>query len=196
MPNNFLIGDGSMSLAGLTAGQVTRGNTAALKGADPIAGFGWELPNSAVPVSAAVYFKAARAMTLNYIDIDLVYSIRSTPSGGAWSESLCWGTVSRGKAPTFPFGGPESADFGTVDFWNPDNIPAGSYGYDGYLHQDEFYSVILKSWIPTDGTASATSRHVTSPISLNINSGDYLVFQMAPASYGGDFEMQVLLAYT
>ncbi|MGA9981010.1 MAG: hypothetical protein WBQ08_20480 [Candidatus Sulfotelmatobacter sp.] len=55
--------------------------------------------------------------------------------------------------------------------------------------------MILKTWVPADGTASSTSRHVSVARSLALNAGDYLVFNMSHAGVPGDAEMQVVLQY-
>jgi hypothetical protein len=64
------------------------------------------------------------------------------------------------------------------------------------LNQDQFFSVILKTWVPADGTASAASRQFVGYPSLQINTGDYLVFHMDHEGVALDAEMQVVLAYS
>jgi hypothetical protein len=76
---------------------------------------------------------------------------------------------------------------------NPNNLNVGD---DGYLLQNIFYSVILKCFVPADGSASSTSRHVSMARSFMLNAGDYLAFNMSHAGIPGDGEMQVVLQYT
>jgi len=61
--------------------------------------------------------------------------------------------------------------------------------------QNIFYSVILKTWVTSDGTASSTNRHVRVAPSVNLNAGDFLVFNMSHAGVPGDCEMQVVFEY-
>jgi hypothetical protein len=86
-----------------------------------------------------------------------------------------------------------SSDFGSVTIVNPNNL---TVAYDPVLYQDKFVSVILKTWVPSDGTASATARNVTAHPSLALNAGDYLVFHMDHAGVSVDAEMQVVINYT
>ncbi|MGB2606122.1 MAG: hypothetical protein WBC78_21125 [Candidatus Sulfotelmatobacter sp.] len=88
---------------------------------------------------------------------------------------------------------PASSDFGPVTPENPNNL---NLVFDGALVQDQFLAVILKTWVPADGTASATSRHVTAYPSLALNAGDYLAFHMDHGGVSVDTEMQVVLNYT
>ena len=69
-------------------------------------------------------------------------------------------------------------------------------GDDGFVLQNIFFSVILKTWVSKSGTASSTSRHVSAARSLALNTGDYLVFNMSHAGVPGDAEMQLVLQYT
>ena len=85
-----------------------------------------------------------------------------------------------------------SSDFGSVTIANPNNL---TVAYDGTLSQDKFVSVILKTWVPSDGTASATARNVTAYPLLTLNAGDYLVFHMDHSGISVDAEMQVVINY-
>jgi hypothetical protein len=67
---------------------------------------------------------------------------------------------------------------------------------DGFILQDIFYNVILKTWVPDNGTASSTSRHFSASPGLELAADDYLVFHMNHAGVPGDAEMQVVLEYT
>ena len=95
--------------------------------------------------------------------------------------------------PGASFESPQSPNFGKTHIYNPNGLNVGD---DGYLLQNIFCSVILKTWVPKSGTASSTSRHVTAARSLALNAGDYLVFNMSHAGVPGDAEMQVVLQYT
>jgi hypothetical protein len=66
---------------------------------------------------------------------------------------------------------------------------------DGQPFQDTFLSVILKSWVPGDGTAAATYRHVQISPSISLSAGDYLVFTMNGGEITLDAEMQVILGF-
>lgn len=125
--------------------------------------------------------------------------ITSQPANPGFAEILCRAAVSRGVPkfvqgdPGASFVSPESPDFGTVKIYNPNNLNVGN---DGYLLQDIFYSVILKTWVPASGTASSTSRHVSITSARKLTADEYLVFNMSHAGVSGDAEMQVVLEYT
>ena len=161
-----------------------------------VASFGFEVVNLNGN-GADAYFPVAKNMMLNTFNIDVAYMLVSSTSGG-FAEVLCQGRVSRGGAPTFsgaagylPF--PTSADFGSISNYNPANLQIVG---NGSLSQDLFYSVILKSYIPADGTASSTHRQVFGQPALQLNAGDYLAFHMDHAGVSVDCEMQVVLGYT
>src|SRR5215467_4578692 len=87
----------------------------------------------------------------------------NSATSAAWiAEVLCTGGISRGGPPTFsppPQVYPNfsaSLDFANVTGVNPNGLIVGS---DGALGQGDLYEVILKTWVPRDGTASATSRN-------------------------------------
>jgi hypothetical protein len=86
-----------------------------------------------------------------------------------------------------------------VQVYNPNNFNVANslnVVFDGVVLQNIFYSVILKTWVPADGTASGTSRHVAVAPSWKLAAGDFLVFHMNHAGTPGDCEMQVVLQYT
>jgi hypothetical protein len=139
-------------------------------------------------------------MVVSAVDIDVAFMITALPANPGFAEILCRAAVSPGARPKFykgdpgaSFESPQSADFGTTHIHNPNNLNVGD---DGYLLQNIFYSVILKTFVPADGAASSTSRHVSMARSLMLNAGDYLVFNMSHAGVPGDGEMQVVLQYT
>jgi hypothetical protein len=163
------------------------------------ASFGWEIRNLNGN-GANTYFRVSRNMVINTVNIDLAFMITSTPAAAGFAEVLGQASVSRNITPTFDNSGGHaylntapSSDFGAVVSDNPNGL-----GINGssILAQDLFYSVILKSWAPMDGTASAASRQVFAKLSLTVNAGDYLVFHMDHAGVPGDAEMQVVLGYS
>jgi hypothetical protein len=143
-------------------------------------------------------FKIELPMTLDSVDVDVALMLTRTPLSDGFTEVLCTGYVSRGRAPSFAPGAPAypqppvSGDFGNVILHNPNDLQGP---FNGRLAQDQFLAVILKAWAPVDGTASGTARHVTSTPALELQTGDYLVFHMDHAGVGGDVEMQVVLGY-
>lgn len=163
-----------------------------------VASFGWEVTNLAGN-GANMYSRVPNNMVLNAVDVDISAMILASNAAG-FAEVLCVGGVSRQAVPTFNNSAehafvnfPASSDFGPVIAENPNNL---NLVFDGALFQDQFLAVILKTWVPTDGTASATSRHVTAYPSLPLNAGDYLVFHMDHGGVGVDAEMQVVINYT
>jgi hypothetical protein len=204
----FVSGSG-FALAGVAAGAITGVVPASgqnLTGQDAtgaqlnsrIASFGWEVTDLN-DNGADVYFAVQHKMTLNVVNIDSAFMITSTPSSPGFAEILCRAAVTHG-VPKFvkgdsgaPFVSPQSPDFGTVAIYNPDNLNVVN---DGFALQNIFYNIILKTWVPENGTASSTSRHVISTPALKLVEGDYLVFHMNHAGVPGDAEMQVVLEYT
>jgi hypothetical protein len=161
-----------------------------------VASFGLELVNLNGN-GADAYFPVTRSMMLNTYNIDVASMLVSGTAGG-WAEVLCQGRVCRGGPPAFsgaaaylPYA--SSPDFGQVAWYNPAGLQLIG---NGLLSQDLFYSVILKSFVPADGTASSTHRHVFGQPALQLNAGDYLAFHMDHAGVSVDCEMQVVLGYT
>ena len=188
---------GSIVLGALTAGTVTPVNAITTVNESKIAGFGWEitdLDNNGANVS----FVVRQGMILQWVDIDVAFMITSAPAGPGFAEVLCRAGVSRGGRPNFS-GPPQdhilfptSPDFGGVRVHNPNHL---SIRYDGGLLQDAFYQVILKSWVPIDGTASSTSRNTHVEPNLVLSTNDVLVFHMNHGGVPGDSEMQVTMSY-
>jgi len=177
---------------------VSRAATTATSKIPRSAAFGWELANLNGN-GANAYFNVPVGMVLNSVNID-VSAMPLAVNGAGYAEILCYGGVSRQAVPVFDNSGGHdytsfalSSDFGSVTIANPNNL---SVAYDGALSQDKFVSVILKAWVPNDGTASATARNVTAYPSLTLNAGDYLVFHMDHAGVSVDAEMQVVINYT
>ncbi len=192
-----------LALAGL-AGTITGLDSSAQAAAKPAGGpsfasFGWEVSNLN-DNGADVYFEVTSNMVVNAIDTDVSFMLTALPSAPGFAEILCRAAVSRGERPKFypgdpgaSFESPQSPNFSKTHIHNPNKLNVGD---DGYLLQNIFYSVILKTWVPASGTASSTSRHVSATPSLVLNAGDYLVFNMSHAGVPGDAEMQVVLQYT
>ena len=188
---------GSIVLGALTAGTVTPVHATTTVNESKIAGFGWEIGNLDNN-GANVYFRVLQGMVLQWVDIDVAFMITSAPGVPGFAEVLCRAGVSRDAPPSFSgpphdfilF--PASSDFGGVHVHNPNNL---SIGYDRALLQDAFYQVILKSWVPVDGTASSTSRNAHVEPNLVLSTRDFLVFHMNHAGVPGDAEMQVTMSY-
>src|SRR5262245_15966766 len=188
---------GSLVLGALTAGTVTPVNATTTVTGSKIAGFGWEIGNIANN-GANVFFRVRRGMILQWVDIDVNFVITSAPAVPGFGEVLCMAGCSRRERPSFS-GPPQdlivfpaSQDFGGVQVHNPNNL---SVGFDGVLLQDAFYQVILKSWVPVNGTASSTSRNAHVETDLVLSTSDFLVFHMAHAGVPADAEMQVTMSY-
>jgi hypothetical protein len=195
-----------LALAGL-AGTISgldssaRAQTASSTGsstAPNFASFGWEVSNLD-DNGADVYFEVTSNMVVSSIDFDISFMLTSLPASAGFAEVLCRAAVSPGGKPQFYTGdpgasfiSPQSPNFGKTHIYNPNKLNVGD---DGYLLQNIFCSVILKTWVPKSGTASSTSRHVTAARSLALNAGDFLVFNMSHAGVPGDAEMQVVLEY-
>ena len=165
--------------------------------ASQVASFGWEASNlSGNGVNMSV--KIVNTVFLQAINADLSATILSAKTAG-FAEVLCVGGVCRQSVPSFDTSAqayinfPTSPHFGSVVADNPNNL---TLAYDHAMHDGQFLSVILKTWVPADGTACATSRHVLAYPSLNLNAGDYLVFHMDHQGVGVDAEMQIVLTYT
>jgi hypothetical protein len=188
---------GSIVLGALTAGTLTPINATTTVTESKIAGFGWEIGNLDNN-GANVSFVVRQGMILQWVDIDVAFMITSPPTVPGFAQVLCRAGVSRGARPNFS-GPPEdfilfptSPDFGAVRVHNPNHL---SIGFDGNLLKDAFYQVILKSWVPVDGTASSTSRNAHVEPNLVLSTNDVLVFHMNHGGVPGDAEMQVTMSY-
>lgn len=165
--------------------------------ASQVASFGWEASNlSGNGVNMSV--KILNNIFLQTVNADLSATILSAKAAG-FAEILCVGGVSRQVGPSFDSSPqayvsfPASSHFGAVTADNPNNL---TLAYDHTMSDGQFLAVILKTWVPADGTASATSRQVLAYPSLNLNAGDYLVFHMDHLGVGVDAEMQIVMSYT
>jgi hypothetical protein len=216
-----LLKQGAFVLAGLSAGSFswlgsssssghanpnnsTIGNNNGQNGGGSVASkqtvsFGWEVINFNGN-GANVFFRVLKNIILSSLNVDVALMITSPPSNPGFTEILCQGSVSRGATPNF--GNAEravylpvvaSGDFGVVTLSNPNNLVAV---FNSTLAQDVFYSIILKAFVPGDGSASSASRQVLAQPQLQLNAGDYLMFHMDHAGVPCDGEMQVVLNYT
>jgi len=196
------VGGSGLALAGI-AGTVT-GLTSNAQGAaettnaSTFAAFGWEV-SDLNDNGADVFFEVTSNLTLIAADVDLAFMITATPATPGFTEILARAAVSPKAAPQFlpgdpgaTFISPTSPNYGKVRIHNPNKLNVGA---DGILVQNIFYNVILKTWVTSDGTASSTNRHVRVAPSLNLNAGDFLVFNMSHAGVPGDCEMQVVFEY-
>jgi len=199
---SFLLSSGEMVVGALAAGTLiacgssSEPATVHAQTSSNIAAFGWEIDNLNNS-SAAVYFKVQQSLVLNLVDMDVSFCPPSQPAQSGLSEVLCRGQVSRGAPPVFNTAGilyfpPSSPAFGPLQTLNPGGLQIGT---DAQPFQDTFLNVILKSWIPSDGTSSATYRHVQIAPSLSVSAGDYLVFTMNGGEITLDAEMQVILTF-
>lgn len=197
--------ESSFVLGAVTAGTVaplnadaTDGSGSASQSARRSVIFGWEVSNINNN-GANIYFEVAHGMLLQSMEIDVAFMINSAPSAPGIAEVLCTAGISRGAPPTFS-SGPQvypnfagSRDFANVTVVNPNGL---NVGFDGGLGQGGLYEVILKTWVPGDGTASATSRNVQLEPLVGLQAGDFLFFHMDHGGVQGDAEMQMALGYT
>jgi hypothetical protein len=201
-----LLGGGALALAGLSGGAVVGTSGVASAATVPIPtpsgksqsiSFGWEV-DDLHDNGADVSFEILEDMVLIAANVEVATVLISLPSTAGFQEVLCQAAISRqappayGPAPTAYLPSPITADFGKVAFYNPSNIVTVS---DSAPLQDKFVSIILKSWVPLDGTASSASRHVHTEPNMAVQQGDYLMFHMDHSGVEVKGEMQVVLTY-
>jgi hypothetical protein len=176
---------------------VERATTPAPPGAKQVASFGWEIINLNGN-GANVSFEVLHDLVLDAADIDVATMLFVPPANPGFQEVLCQAAVSRQAPPTSSgvphayLRQPATADAGSSNIDNPNDVLVVG---DGVLSQDKFVSIILKSWVPVDGTASSASRHVHTEPGLQLGSGDFLAFHMDHAGVEVDGEMQVVVNY-
>jgi hypothetical protein len=194
------VGETGLALAGIAGairGLEPGGGAVTHAAKSGIASFGWEATNLAGN-GAAVSFEVTQDLTLTAADLDLAFMITAPPSRPGFAEVLCRGAVSPGAPPKFhndaksAVVSPQSASFGTLQVHNPHKLGIVN---DGYLLQNIFHNVILKTWVGPDGTGSSTYRHVRITPLLALQRGDFLVFTMDHAGVAGDCELQVVFEY-
>jgi hypothetical protein len=159
------------------------------------AGLGWEVDNL-YNNGADIYFKVPHAIKLDYVDLDVAYMV-TAPSAGSAEVLFTLGLTSSkpqfGSPPHEYQLLPGDPDLGPGQLVNPADVSEGESGPSG----GELVSVILKSWVPADGTGSQDQRHVTLPLSLRVPAGSYLTCHMDHAGNAVvDCEMQLVLGYT
>jgi hypothetical protein len=201
-----LLGGGVLAFAGLSGGAIVGTSGVASATTMPIAtspgsaqsmSFGWEV-DDLHGNGADVSFEILEHMVLVAADVDVATVLISLPSTAGFQEVLCQAAISRqappvyGPAPTAYLQSPITSDFGNVAYYNPSNIYTVS---DLAPLQDKFVSIILKSWVPLDGTASSASRHVHTEPNMALQQGDYLMFHMDHSGVEVKGEMQVVLTY-
>ncbi len=185
-------------IAGAIRGLNSTGGSSSRSAKSGIASFGWEACNLAA-TGAAVFFEVTSPLTLDAADLDVAFMITAPPSRPGFAEVLCRGAVSPGAPPKFHPDvrghviSPQSPSFGTMQVHNPNKLTVVN---DGYLLQNIFHNIILKTWVSPDGAGSSTYRHVRITPSLKLQRGDFLVFTMDHAGVSGDCELQAVFEYT
>jgi hypothetical protein len=190
-------------LAGVTTGAVVArpGLASAVASTSPgrhqAVSFGWEVVNLHGN-GADVSFEVLEDVVLSSADVDVATMVTSLPATAGFEEVLCQAAIFRqapptyGPAPTAYLETPATTDFGKATYYNPSNVYIVG---NSPPFQDVFVSIILKSWVPLDGTASSASRHIHTEPDVALAQGDYLAFHMDHAGVEVDGEMQVVLGY-
>jgi hypothetical protein len=193
------VGGSGLALAGTITGLASGARTEApASGGARVANLGWELAGLHNN-GANAFFEVASNLTLNAVEIDLAMMITSLPHAAGFAEVLVQGSISAGGPPKFgadaraPVLLGRSSHFGLVEDNNPHKLTVFKTGH---IVQDMFCSVILKSWVTRDGTASSTDRHVRITPSLPLNAGDHIVFHMDHAGVPVDCELQAVFQYS
>jgi hypothetical protein len=159
------------------------------------AGLGWEIENLDNN-GADIYFRVSKAITLDYVDLDVAYMVTAPSAGFAevlFTLSLTRGTPKFTSPPQVYQSLPADPDLGTGQVVNPAGV---SWVGGGQPSNGELVNVILKSWVPDDGTGSQDQRHVTMPLSVPVAAGSYLACHMDHAGVAVNCEMQLVLGYT
>ena len=201
-----LLGGGVLALAGLTAGAIAGTSDVASAASPPTPtspgnsqsiSFGWAV-DDLHGNGADVSFEILEDLVLVAADVDVATVVLTLPSTAGFQEVLCQAAIFRQAPPSFGppppayLQSPISSDFGDLEYYNPSGIAIVG---DSAPLQDKFVSVILKSWVPLDGTASSASRHVHTEPDMALRQGDYLAFHMDHAGVEVKGEMQVVLSY-
>jgi len=160
------------------------------------AGLGWEvinLHNNGVDF----YTQILRDVKFLWLDLDVSYMITSIPSSPNFAEVLFTMGLSKERPKFTPppqvyDSPPISADFREFEVYNPNKLKIVG---GGNLAEGQLVRLILKSWVPADGSCSQDSRHVYVTLGLSANKGDYLVFHADHAGVEVDFEVQGVIAY-
>ena len=194
----MFVGGGGLALAGTISGLASDAKADAPPStAKKVANFGWELAGLHGN-GANAFFEVKNNLTLIAAEIDLAFMITALPHDAGFAEVLIQGSVSPGGPPKFgtdaraPVLLGQSSHFGLVGENNPHKLTVFKTGH---IVQDMFCSVILKSWVTRDGTASSTQRHVRITPSLALNAGDFIAFHMDHAGVPVDCELQAVFEY-
>ena len=192
------VGGTGLALAGTFSGLASGMAGEPAPSAGPkVANLGWEL-SGLHNNGANTFFEIKNNLILTAIEIDLAMMITTPQHGEGFAEVLVQGSVSVGGPPKFgadaraPVLLGQSSHFGLVEENNPHKLTVFKTGH---IVQDMFCSVILKSWVTRDGTASSTDRHVRITPSLALNAGDFIVFHMDHAGVPVDCELQAVFEY-
>lgn len=218
----FLKAGAPLALTAATAGSILPATTAtaaapvspSLSGqTTPLVGqLGWEVPNLNGN-GADVYFEVQRDMTLASGSIDVSFAIWGAPGSGPTAPDkpgicmvLFYGGVSRGAPPILGDAPPayvagvnaDDPDFGTVRVYNPANLDiVGVQDQQTQLSNSNWFSLILKAFVPADGSGGTSGRHADVQPGLHIKRGDYIYFHMDHFGVGPvDGEMQTIIGYT
>jgi len=65
----------------------------------------------------------------------------------------------------------------------------------GAFAEGSLVRLILKSWVPADGSGSQDHRHIYLPLGLRVERGNYIVFHTDRPGTEVDFEVQGVIAY-
>jgi hypothetical protein len=210
MDRRHFLSSTTLLLAGVSVGAVTLtgcegvdvhalGSAENLPATSPRnAGFGWSIPQLD-NTSAYALFRVTQEVRLLFADIDASYRPSQAGESPASAQARCRAWVSRGQAPGF--GGvqasaagasPPSASFGAIEYFNPAKLTVAG---DAAPLQDVFYSVVLRSWVPRDGTTSQAARVVSTRPSVTLHVGDFLVFGIDHQGVPGDVGVQAVLGF-
>ncbi|HEX3819705.1 MAG TPA: hypothetical protein VHW45_05215 [Candidatus Sulfotelmatobacter sp.] len=194
----MFVGGSGLALAGTITGFASGASAeAAPSTGTKVANFGWEL-SGLHGNGANAFFEVKSNLTLTAAEIDLALMITSVPHDAGFAEVLVQGSVSIGGPPKFgtdaraPVLLSRSSHFGLVEDNNPYKLTVFKTGH---IVQDMFCSVILKSWVTRDGTASSTDRHIRITPSFALNAGDFIAFHMDHAGVPVDCELQAVFEY-
>jgi len=160
------------------------------------AGFGWEvinLHNNGVDL----YAEVLRNVTFRWLDLDASYMITSVPASPNFAEVLFTMSISKEKPkfsppPQLYESLPSVTDFRELEVHNPNSLKMVG---GGKLVEGSLVRLILKSWVPVDGSGSQDHRHIFLPLGLRVEKGDYIVFHADHAGTEVDFEVQGVIAY-
>jgi hypothetical protein len=159
------------------------------------AGLGWEVENLHNN-GADIYFQISHAIRIDYVDLDVAYMVTAPSAGFAevlFSLGLTPGTPQFTGPPQAYQAFPADPDFGVGQIVNPEGLGMAGGGQPSGA---ELVNLILKSFVPADGTGSQDQRHVTLPLSVDAPAGSYLACHMDHDGVAVNCEMQLVVGYT